>query len=379
MKRQATVRDLLTIVEEVAPARLTEEWDNCGMMVGDAMRKITKVALALDPSAGSVEAAHNCGAQVLLTHHPLIFKPLKKIDYNNPVGGTIARSIRLGVDVVSAHTNLDAAENGVSRALAELLELEHINVLLPAEEDDSYKLTVFVPIGYENKIREALFDIGVGLIGDYSNCSFSVRGEGTFRPSEKSHPFKGSRNELETAAESRIEFVIKKGLLKRSLAALKDAHPYEVPAYDLYNLAPTIANTGFGHIGLLKRELYIKELAELINQKLELTALKIACPPSSPVKRVAILPGSGGGFLDAAHKNGAQVYITGDISYHQARDAENLGLCIIDAGHWNTEKPVLRKFAETLAVEAEKHNLDIGFEILKTENDPWTFIWREEG
>ncbi|MBU2549568.1 MAG: Nif3-like dinuclear metal center hexameric protein, partial [Proteobacteria bacterium] len=192
------------MLEALAPARLAAEWDNCGLMVGRKGVQVHKTALALDPTPNTIQAARNAQAQLLLTHHPLIFRPVKRLDLDDPAIAAAALALKLDLAVVAAHTNLDAAMGGVSRVLADRLGLHDPEPLDPFDGPARYKLTVFAPIGYEDRVRQALFQAGAGRIGAYSGCSYSGRGEGTFRPEEGARPFLGGGGRLERVAESRI-------------------------------------------------------------------------------------------------------------------------------------------------------------------------------
>ncbi len=366
----ATVGDILTLIEEAAPARLAADWDNVGLMVGRKGAEVKKAALALDPTPQTVQAAHESGAQLLLTHHPLFFRPLKRIDLDEFTAATAAKALELNMAIVSAHTNLDAAREGVSRVLAELLGLENVEPLEPINPPNNFKLTVFVPAGYENQVRKAVFEAGGGHIGLYRGCAFSARGEGVFTPEDRANPFLGVAGREETVVESRLEILVPPDALNRAVAAMLEAHPYEEVAYDIYPVSGR-TQEGFGAIGNLVKPLLISELLTIINDKLEANVIRVAAPSQGTLTRVAVVGGSGGSYVQLAGSRGAEVLITGDIGYHQAREAENSGLCLIDAGHFGTEYPVLRELAAKLQIASEKKGHSISFEVLTGERDPW--------
>ena len=370
-----TVRRLLTFIEELAPARLAAQWDNCGLMVGEVDRRIQKVAVALDATTKTLESAHEHQAQVLLTHHPLIFKPLKKIDYADPVARTIALAVRLDMVVVAAHTNLDAAKGGVGQALARLLDLRDCQVLDPSCPEKQYKLVVFVPLGYEDTIRQAAFGAGAGHISGYQECSFAGRGEGTFRAPDGADPFVRNRPDgLQRVPESRLEINVDSPRLDQVKRAVLASHPYEEAACDVYPLAPDQPREGFGIIGSIAKTININELVSLVKHKLETGPLKVAGPLKSKINRVALMPGSGGGYVKAAGQMGADVLITGDVGYHQAREAEDCGLCIIDAGHFGTEYPILSDLAAGLRQYSSDGGAGLEFIVLTDERDPWLLM-----
>jgi len=367
-------RKILALIEGLAPANHAESWDNVGLMVGSGESNVTKIALALDPTLETIQAAHESGAQLLLTHHPLIFRPLKKIDLNDPIAAAIALALKLGITVVSAHTNLDAAAGGVSWTLARRLGLIDISVLEENRISDHTKVTVFVPLGYEKEVREALFQAGAGQIGAYSGCSFSSRGEGTFTASKEASPFMGEAGQTERVPESRLEVLVENRNLDIVIEALIKAHPYEEVAYDLYPLVSPVGQSGMGCIGRLKNSINISNLLNLVKEKLEVKHLRLAGQSREPVEYVAVMGGSGGQYMSQAKAKGAQVFISGDLGYHQAREAETLGLALIDAGHFATEKPVLSDLAGRLTKQAQGEGLEVEFKILTREEDPWSIV-----
>lgn len=364
-------RQILALVEELAPARLAAREDNIGLMIGQAGARVNKVALALDPTPATLRQARQAGAQLLLTHHPLFFRPLERLDLDEPTAATAALALELGLTLVSAHTNLDAAPHGVSWALARRLGLADLKVLEPVPGPDRYKLVVFVPVGYEPEVRAALFEAGAGRIGAYTGCSFAARGEGTFTPGAESQPFLGRAGRTETAAESRVEVLVQAPDLERVTRALKATHPYEEVAYDLYPLARERGPAGLGCLGRYDPPLEFRALVELVKEKLALRSVRVAARPSGPVGAVAVLGGSGGRFVGRARACGAQVFISGDFGYHQAREAEALGLGLIDAGHFATERPVLDEWVPRLRSAAQARGWEVEFEVLAGEEDPW--------
>ncbi|MBW2618952.1 MAG: Nif3-like dinuclear metal center hexameric protein, partial [Deltaproteobacteria bacterium] len=282
-----------------------------------------------------------------------------------------ALALKLGLAIVSAHTNLDAAVDGVSWALARRLGLQDVQTLERIPGVDKFKLTVFVPLGYEGQVRTALFQAGAGRIGAYTGCSFSGRGEGTFTPEEGAKPFMGQG---ERVSESRLEVLVEAEVLDEVISALTKVHPYEEAAYDVYRLASLSGREGFGCLGNLNKRLNIEDLVKQVKTKLEIDIVRVAARRPGPIKKVAVMGGSGGSMVGLAKSRGAEVLITGDIGYHQAREAESLGLCVIDAGHFATERPVLVELSERLTVLARKEGLAVEFDVLTGEDDPWVLM-----
>lgn len=370
------VRDIISLLNDLAPWRLAEDWDNCGLMVGHMDHAVTKAALALDATLQTVAEARNIGAQVLITHHPLIFKPLKRIDLSNESARVAASALESGIAVISAHTNLDASTVGVARALSQKLDLQDTEVLEPTQ-GKLCKLVVFVPLGYEDLIRQAVFNAGAGQIGEYHGCSFAGRGEGTFEPGPDSLPFRGVTGRLERVAETRLEFLADEWKVSQVIRAVKSVHPYEEVAYDIYPLSNSAGGTGFGCVGYLNNELKINELAAMLKQKLPLSGLRIAAASDKPIRKVAVMPGSGGSYLDLAQSRGVDVLISGDLCYHQARQAEFMGLCLIDVGHFASERPALDFLADALGRHAQKNGLGFDIQVLSCELDPWQYVGSE--
>lgn len=367
-------QDILTLLERLAPPSLAESWDNVGLMVGALQTETPKVVLALDPTPEAIRSAYQAGARVLVTHHPLIFRPLTRLDLADPTASAAALALELKVTVLAAHTNLDQAPDGVSWVLARALELESVEVLDPAAPHDHSKLVVFVPIGYEREVREALFKAGAGRIGAYGGCSFAGRGEGTFLPSEEARPFLGRVGRLERAAESRLEVLVENRLLPEAVEAMIEAHPYEEVAYDVYSLASRPGPVGMGCFGRLKKSLNFMDFVDIVQSKLEIKRARIGGRLPETVEGVAVVGGSGGGYVARAHSRGAQVLVSGDLGYHQAREAEALGLGLIDAGHFATERPVVKDLARRLSRLAEEAGMSVVFEILSREEDPWRVV-----
>lgn len=372
----AQVRELLTLLEEIAPGRLAADWDNCGLMVGNKDQQVDKVALALEATKETVATADLEGAQVLITHHPLMFKPLKNLDLADPTAATLALAIKTGVTVVSAHTNLDAAAQGVAYSLTKKLDLVDLGPLEPQTQSPQYKIAVFVPLGYEGQCRTAMFQAGAGRIGNYSGCSFASRGEGTFFPEPEANPFLGTVGQLQRVQENRLEVVVGHKNLEAVIQALRDSHPYEESAFDVYPLAGTRGCEGFGRLTRLPDPGIFKQIITLVKERLSIPAVRVLAPKEESVQTIALMPGSGGSYVRLAKARGAQVLITGDVSYHQAREAEQIGLGIIDAGHFATEFPALVDLSAALSQAAQAKNLDLSFSVLNLEHDPWSFSVR---
>ncbi|MDL2226392.1 Nif3-like dinuclear metal center hexameric protein [Deltaproteobacteria bacterium OttesenSCG-928-M10] len=362
------VRDLIGIINQLAPPDLAADWDNPGLQVGSPDHEVKKIGLALDATDETVAAALAADCDLLLVHHPLIFKPLKNIDFNSSTGKVIARAGGGGLAVVSAHTNWDSAERGVARALADVLELEALRPLEPAARD-FLKLVVFAPAGYETKLRSALFEAGAGVIGHYDRCWFQSDGEGGFRTPVDGDPFLGRRGQETRTRESRLEMVLPASLADKAAEAIYRHHPYEEPAFEFHPVKVFGRAQGPGLMGLWNPP---RDLLECLGRTIGTDSLKWAGPQPSLVERVALLPGSGGGYLQLAHRLGAEALVTGDVSYHQALEAESLGITLIDLGHFETEWPGVLQLARLLEAELGRLKLTVECQVLG-QTRPWNY------
>jgi dinuclear metal center YbgI/SA1388 family protein len=372
-ERIARIQDLTGLLHTLYPLHLAESWDNVGLQVGDPAGEVTRVLVCLDPSERALEEAASAGAQALITHHPLIFKPLSTLSPTDETGRILFRAVQQGIAVLCAHTNLDRGRNGLNDWLAQRLGVEEAKPLT-AGDDDLLKLVVFVPAGYEGRVAQALFRCGAGHIGEYDSCSFQTPGTGTFRPGSEANPFLGEKGRLERAAEIRLETVISRHRLGRTLERMFKAHPYEEPAYDLIPLANRRTDIGLGRVGRLPHPLPLHDFARRVKEALGTHSLRIVGDEHQPVHKIALCGGSGATLYSEARRQGADVLVTGDIKYHDARRAETEGMALIDAGHFATEHLMVPHLAATLGHAAQERGLPITFIELKGETDPFRTI-----
>lgn len=362
------------IMEQIAPPRLAEEWDNCGWQVGDPGAAVNKIMLALDVTQTVINEAEDAGVQMIISHHPMFLKGVKSIRRDSQAGGLAYRLINAGIGVYSAHTSLDSAQGGVNDILARALELRSIEVLHPVELDRLLKLVVFVPVEYADKVREVLGGSGAGWLGQYSHCTFNTIGTGTFLPREGAKPFIGTEGRLEQVEEIRIETVIKKADLGQVLKAMFEVHPYEEVAYDLYPLENTVNSQGLGRIGLLPEVLPLTVLARKVKSILGVGTVRMGGSGNEPIQKVAVCGGSGGDLWPLARQKGAGVLVTGDVRYHAARDMQEAGMNFIDAGHFATERPVLPGLKERLELALQKAGLNVDIVVATSEAEPWEHV-----
>jgi dinuclear metal center YbgI/SA1388 family protein len=333
-------REIAEAVERIAPNALAEDWDNPGLQVGDLDREVDGVLVALTPLPEVFEEAEETGANFLLFHHPLIFRSLKSVNITSYPGDLISRAVRYNLTVYTAHTNYDAAPEGVSVALAESLGLEGLlRVLVP--RGSLRKLVVFVPEENADTMANVLAEAGADVIGKHTQHAFRALATSSYLD-EKGQP--------EGTSELRLETVVPGHIAHRAAAAARAAHPYEEPALDVYPVDGNPKDCGYGRLGTLPEPLTPEELCNHVSESLGFPARLVADPdPQRLLRSVAVLGGSGGSFVREAAFSGADAYVTGDLDYHDGLLAESLGLVAIDAGHAATELPSLDPLARRLA------------------------------
>jgi len=342
------VRDVIAVVDYLAPFDLAEPWDHVGLQVGSPGDEVRGVLVALEVDDAALDEAARQDCDLLLVHHPLIFDPLERLSDDTEAGRLALRAARDGVAVIAAHTNLDKAHGGIADVVAELLGLEAAAPLAPAAAD-ALKLVGFVPADDADLVRKAVFAAGAGVIGEYEHCSWAVEGQGTFFGRVGTDPTLGQAGRDETVTELRLEVVFPRRLKRRVTGAYVAAHPYEEPAYDLYRVENEFATLGLGRLGVLPAAQPLAAFAADVAAVLRLPSLRYAGDGARPVRRVAVLPGSGAEAIARGVAQVADVLVTGDVKYHEARVAQAQGLALVDAPHGVTEQEAVLRWAQTLA------------------------------
>lgn len=368
--------EVIAVLDDAYPPGLAHDWDSVGLVCGDPDDPIDSVTVAVDATAAVVDTIGPRG--LLLAHHPLLLRGVDTVAASTPKGALIHRLIRRGAALFTAHTNADAAAPGVSDALAELLGLTVESVLDPAAGGPPLdKWVVFVPTGDAERVREALFAAGAGHIGDYSHCSWSVAGTGQFLPGPNASPAIGARGEIERVTEQRVEVIAPAGIRAAVLAAMRAAHPYEEPAFDLVSLAPLPTGTGIGRIGSLARPVRFADFVAQAGSVLPQTnrGVRGAGDPDAMVTRVAVCGGSGDSLLSTAAAAGVQAYVTADLRHHPAdehRRRSDVGL--VDIAHWASEYPWCAQAAEVLR---SHFGGALGVAVSPLRTDPWNIEYTE--
>lgn len=330
------IAEIIHTLEELAPLQLQESYDNSGLLCGNGDETVTGVLLSLDCIEAVVEEAIQKKCNLIVSHHPIIFSGLKKITGQNYIERTIINAIKNDIAIYAIHTNLDNVSHGVNAKLCEVIGLKNPKIL-QEKINLLNKLVTYAPINAADKVRNALFDAGAGSIGNYSDCSFNVEGKGTFKGNENSHPAIGKKGELHFENEMRIEVVFESWRRNNILTALKNNHPYEEVAYDIYSLNNSLQTTGSGMIAELEHETDEKEFLQSVKQKLNCGIIKHTKLIGKKVRKVAVCGGSGSFLLENAMKAGADVFITSDYKYHQYFDADGK-IVIADVGHFESEQ-----------------------------------------
>ncbi|HEX7356622.1 MAG TPA: Nif3-like dinuclear metal center hexameric protein [Ignavibacteriaceae bacterium] len=331
---------IIKIIEDWAPKSIAWEKDNVGLQVGSLQRNIKNILLCLDVDENVVEEALRKNCNLIISHHPLLFRSLKKLDFENDRKSLIIEKlIKHDITLYSAHTNLDFTKDGVSFQLAKKLKLTNQKFLINLSQNQ-IKLAVFVPLDYADKLADAMHNAGAGVIGEYQNCSFRMMGTGTFLGSQKSHPKIGVKGKIERVEEVKIEVLVNTFDLNKVIAEMKKIHPYEEVAYDVYPVSNENVNYGMGVIGELEKELSEKEFLDFTVRALQIKNFRFSRGKKNKIKKVAVCGGSCSDLIDSAINKDADAFITADIKYHSFQDAENK-ILLIDAGHYETEIALL--------------------------------------
>ena len=368
------VKDIIELMEDVAPRHLAQEWDNSGLQCGDRNWPVKHVVVALDPSPSVVSAACKKNADLLITHHPLIFRPLKNLTLDTPLGKLLDLSLRHQLAIFSAHTNLDSVRGGLNDYFAEKIGLENLSPLAAESDDSLVKLAVYVPAASYQKIFQAILETDAGIIDDYTCCTFRQEGIGTFRPGKDARPFIGQPDTLEAVSEFKIETTVSKHRVFHILDQIRQRHPYETMAYDIYPLYPVRDRHGIGRIGELEKPVTLAFLSEEIKIKLGLSTIKISGSPDMKIQKIAVCTGSGSGLMKRFLASDAEVYISGDLKFHDAKDAEVNGRGLIDVGHFASEALMVDLVAERLDALIREKGQKVRVDAFKEEEDPFSYI-----
>lgn len=367
---KVTAREIIKTLEIWAPKSFAYDWDNVGLQVGSLNKPVQNVMVTLDVVESVVDEAVEKKVDLIIAHHPLLFVKLHQINVDTPKGRIVQKLLKHDITVYAAHTNLDVAEGGVNDVMADLLDVKNRRPLIPTETEKLVKLAVFVPDSHLEAVRDAVSEAGAGFIGDYSHCTYQVSGEGTFKPQEGTNPYLGEQGRLEQVQEKRLETIVPQDKLSKVLEAMEKSHPYEEVAYDLYPLLNEGRTLGIGRVGRLDEPISLQDFADKVKERFHVPHVRVAGKMGKTVQTVAVLGGSGEKYIHKAKRSGADVYVTGDMTFHMTQDAVEMGLHVIDPGH-HVEKVVCVKVQQYLE---ERCNKDGALNILVSEVDTEPFI-----
>ncbi len=382
MSAPPTLGQIVEILERRYEPRWAESWDAVGLTCGDPDNPVERVVFAVDPVAATVEETIDVGAELLVTHHPLFLRPVHSVAATTPKGRLVHRLVSNGAALFTAHTNADAADPGVSDALAETLGLTDLRPLDPQPADPLDKLVVFVPDSDAERLLDALAAAGAGTIGAYERCAWTTTGVGTFRPLSGASPTIGSVGAIEAVPEMRIEMVLPRSRRIDVVRALLDTHPYEEPAYDVYELATHPGSRGIGRIGTLDNPEPLSRFVQRAAAALPPTAagVRASGDPERTIRTVAVCGGAGDSLLAAVRAAGVDAYLTADLRHHPASESgEDGGPALVDVSHWASEWPWLRQAQAALLDGLTKLGTTVETRVSTTRTDPWTLHGRSEG
>ncbi|WP_027338677.1 Nif3-like dinuclear metal center hexameric protein [Halonatronum saccharophilum] len=368
------LQQITTLIDKIAPKRLAYKWDNVGLQVGDYNQTVSKVMLTLDITKEVLSEAKEEGVDLIIGHHPLIFKGISKIRYNTSIGRLIRDAIKEDISIYIAHTNYDIGEGGLNDYLAQSLGLTNTDVLQVTAREEMKKVVVFVPKDNLEGVREVMGRAGAGWIGKYSDCFFAQEGIGSFKALEGSEPYIGSKGELSEVEEVRLETIVPNSKLNKVVSKMIKAHPYEEVAYDVYPLDNPGSRFGLGRVGYLDEAITLREYCQVVKEELNLDTLRVIGSLDDKIAKVGVCSGSGGDYIKAASFKGVDVFVTGDIKYHEGQLAQEEGIALIDAGHYGTEKIVKSAMGEYLNKEIKSNNFKVEVIESKVNTDPFVII-----
>jgi dinuclear metal center YbgI/SA1388 family protein len=348
--------DLIRFLEQFAPPPLAADWDNVGLLAGKRNQAVTRVVTCLTLTPDVAREAIDRQAQLVVAHHPILFKAVKRLTSDSAEGTMLLDLLAAGVAVYSPHTSYDSATAGINQQLAEALGLTKIEPMQRALQGAQSKIVCFVPQSHLAAVQEAVWAGGAGTIGEYTKCSFVLTGTGSFEGSANANPAVGTRQQLEQVAEVRLEVICPERQVPEALSHIRRVHPYEEPAIDVYPLTRLELAAGTGRMGKLPpqsdgTDSTLRDLIEIVKARLPISILPSVGELSQPIRRVGIVCGAGGDFLSTARKCGCDALLTGEARFHTALEARTAGIGLLLAGHYATERPAMERLARILAGE----------------------------
>jgi dinuclear metal center YbgI/SA1388 family protein len=367
------ISQINSVIEDMIPAALAQDWDNVGFLLGEVNKNVKKLMLTIDITKAVVTEAKRLKVDLIVSYHPVIWDGLKQVTAVGP-GSLVYELIRSGISVYSIHTALDTVKGGVNDGLAEIIgirEGQPIGDFVAKPGADNYKLVVFVPLEAVNKVSQAIFSAGAGVIGNYSHCSFQGQGKGTFLPMSGSRPAIGKKGKLEEVAEVRLEAVVPAGKITQVVTAMRGAHPYETPAFDVIKLYDVESRFGLGRIGKVVPPRWLAEIIRSIKKSTGAKAAGIVRKQARMVRTAAVCAGSCGKIINQVIAAGCDLYVTGEMKHHHALAAQEAGLTCLCLSHTVSERFILKKLSKQL----QKKLKDVKVTISRKDADP--FVWKQ--
>ncbi len=343
---ELSLHEIISFLNTQFPLQHQESWDNSGLLV-DTHRPIRKALICVDCTEAVVDEAVTEGANLIVSHHPLMLSGIKRMVDSDRTTRILKKLIRNNIALYAAHTNLDAAKNGINDYLASALNLSKVSVLQPLRQQ-LFKIAVFVPESNAEQVRNALFQKGCGNIGNYDCCSFNLNGYGTFRANEEANPYVGEKGKIHQEKEVRVETIVERGNLKKAVEEMIKVHPYEEVAYDIYPLENELTTIGIGRIGILPKLMNEDEFLKYVQQHLSVKYLRFSNISNRSIGKVAVVGGSGSSMILDAIQQGADAIVTGDIKYHTFVDFGD-EIFIVDVGHFESEKISIQIFYDVFS------------------------------
>jgi dinuclear metal center YbgI/SA1388 family protein len=366
------VRDIEELLEAWAPRELAMNGDNIGLQCGDPRAAVRSILVALDPAEKIVAEAARRSVDLVVTHHPLLFRPARKVDLDSSTGRILKVLLSRGISLIAAHTNLDFAPGGTSHALAALLGLQQVEFLHTPFRFQK-RIVTFVPPAHAASVADAMAEAGAGIIGNYERCSFRSPGTGTFRGTADSLPVVGRKEVFEEVPEVRLEMVAPAWRVDAVLDALRRAHPYEEAAFDVYATETPDRGHGMGVIGMLPQPLTLQAFLRRVKRVLGVPALRCSTLDARTVRRIAVCGGSGSDLTPEAVRHGAEVFVTADIRYHAFQDTAR-SIVLVDAGHYETERPAVAAIAARLRSDLRTRQAHIAVRAASTSTNPVRYV-----
>ncbi|MDF0727197.1 Nif3-like dinuclear metal center hexameric protein [Cytobacillus sp. S13-E01] len=365
--------EVIQLFEQYSPKEYAVEGDKIGLQVGTLNKPIRTIMVTLDVLENVVEEAISKNVDLIIAHHPPIFRPLKSVITDQPTGRIIEKCIKHDITIYAAHTNLDVAKGGVNDLLADALNLQNVEVLSSTFEEKLKKLVVYVPKEDADNVRNALGEAGAGHIGNYSHCTYNTEGTGTFLPRDNANPVIGKVGKRENVDEIKIETILPSKIQQKVVTAMLNAHPYEEVAYDIYPLENKGEVLGLGRVGTLEQEQTLEQFALFVKKALDVDGIRVVGDLQDKVTKVAVLGGDGNKYVSQAKLKGADVYVTGDLYYHVAHDAIAMGLNVIDAGHY-IERIMKKGVTKELTTLCNENKFEVVIFPSEEDTNPFTFM-----